>query len=198
VLRQCLLAGRRGRCRSRGAHQGSIGGPGRGDDRTSGQLAADILVERVTGVATAAVPVEVQVVITDRALLTDAFGTHDETPAHVPGYGTVPAAWARDLMTNNHVQAWMRRLYTHPQDGTLVAMDSTRRLFDGGLRRILVARDGTCVTPWCDAPAARLASPTGAGAGAGAVATAHRRHHDTHRPPAHVVRTAGPSGRPAG
>jgi hypothetical protein len=31
-------------------------------------------------------------------------------------------------------------------------MDSRRRLFDAGLRRFLVARDGTCRTPWCDAP----------------------------------------------
>ncbi len=47
---------------------------------------------------------------------------------------------------------WVRRLFTHPDDGTLVAMDSERRLFDGGLRRFLLARDGTCRTPWCDAP----------------------------------------------
>ena len=113
---------------------------------------ADILVERVTGQATAeAVPVELQVVITDRSLFTNAFGTDDETPAQVPGYGSVPAAWARDLLENPEVRAWLRRLYTHPEDGTLVAMDSMRRVFDGGLRRFLIARDGTCRTPWCDA-----------------------------------------------
>ena len=47
---------------------------------------------------------------------------------------------------------WLRRLYTHPSTGTLVAMESTRRLFPAGLRRYLVARDGVCRTPWCDAP----------------------------------------------
>jgi hypothetical protein len=31
-------------------------------------------------------------------------------------------------------------------------MESRRRLFDAGLRRYVVARDGTCRTPWCDAP----------------------------------------------
>jgi hypothetical protein len=128
-----------------------------GDGRSSGQLMADLIVERVTGQATAAaVPVEVQVVITDRALLTGAFGSGDETPAQVPGYGRVPAHWARELVADRDGEAaarvWLRRLYTHPDDGTLVAMDSTRRLFDGGLRRFLVARDGTCRTPWCDAP----------------------------------------------
>ena len=46
---------------------------------------------------------------------------------------------------------WLRRLFTHPSTGTLVAMDSGRRLFPAGLRRFVVARDGTCRTPWCDA-----------------------------------------------
>ncbi len=32
-------------------------------------------------------------------------------------------------------------------------MDSTRRTFEGGLRRYLLTRDAaTCRTPWCDAP----------------------------------------------
>jgi hypothetical protein len=51
-----------------------------GDPRGRGQVMADTLVERVTGQASAeGVPVEVQVVITDRALLAG-----DDTPAHVP------------------------------------------------------------------------------------------------------------------
>ncbi|MEP6649975.1 MAG: DUF222 domain-containing protein [Lapillicoccus sp.] len=125
----------------------------RGDERSTGQLMADILVERVTGQASAdAVPVEVQVVITDRSLFTGAFGAGDETPAQVPGYGSVSAAWARDLLARSDVRAWLRRFYTHPEDGTLAAMDSTRRLLDGALRRFLIGRDGTCRTPWCDAP----------------------------------------------
>jgi len=33
-------------------------------------------------------------------------------------------------------------------------MDSTRRLFPTALRRFLITRDGTCRTPWCDAPIA--------------------------------------------
>ncbi|HEU4999142.1 MAG TPA: DUF222 domain-containing protein [Lapillicoccus sp.] len=123
-----------------------------GDQRPSGQLMADLLVERVTGQSSAeAVPVEVQVVMTDRSLLAG-----DATPAQVPGYGTVPAGWARELLARDSTRAWVRRLYTHPVDGTLVAMDSTRRTFDGGLRRFLTARDGTCRTPWCDAPTRHL------------------------------------------
>ena len=134
-----------------------------GDERGKGQVMADTFVTRLTGQPTAdAVPVEVQVVMTDRALLAG-----DSAPAQLPGYGTLPAAWARDLLTprapdsvnegSAGARVWLRRLYTHPDTGTLVAMDSTRRTFEAGLRRYLLTRDaGTCRTPWCDAPARHL------------------------------------------
>jgi hypothetical protein len=137
-----------------------------GDARARGQVMADSLVERVTGQAVAdAVPLEVQLVITDRALLSG-----DVTPACLTGYGTVPAEWARGLLTRTasrtptpvpagspavsaEAQVWLRRLYTHPEDGALVAMDSQRRVFDGALRGFLLARDGgICRTPGCGAP----------------------------------------------
>ena len=136
-----------------------------GDERGKGQIMADAFVTRVTGQATAeAVPVEVQLVMTDRALLGGPDGA--DTPAQLPGYGTVPAAWARALLrpadrtgrdTDSRAAVWLRRLYTHPSTGALVSMDSTRRTFDGGLRRFLLTRDGgTCRTPWCEAPARHL------------------------------------------
>ncbi|WP_246167767.1 HNH endonuclease, partial [Arthrobacter citreus] len=72
-----------------------------GDERGRGQIMADTLVERVTGQATAdRVPVEVQLVITDRTLLTGilhpepitASGGSPETPGApgVPGTPGVP------------------------------------------------------------------------------------------------------------
>jgi hypothetical protein len=141
-----------------------------GDARGRGQVMADTLVERVTGQAAAdAAPVEVQLVVTDRALLSG-----EGTPTCLAGYGTVPAEWARRLLTRTQTQTpttvpgggpdltaeaqvWVRRLYTHPVDGTLVAMDSQRRMFDGALRRFLLARDaGTCRTPGCGAPVRHL------------------------------------------
>ncbi len=157
--------------------QAALSGKAAGDERGKGQLMADTLVERVTGQAQAGdVPVEVQVVITDRALIEGA-----DTPAHVPGYGPVPAGWARGLLTRDAASSpgaesspgatsgrafdssgvraastWIRRLYTHPGTGSLVAMDSARRLFPAGLRRFVVARDGQCRTPWCDAPVAHV------------------------------------------
>jgi hypothetical protein len=267
-----------------------------GDPRTRNQIMADTLVALVTGQDAATdVPIEVQVIITDRALFDG-----DDTAAHIPGYGPVPAAWVRHLLTpdpddpeyhydvdcpdTDHAEAepedsddvaevpdtdledleadaepedsddvaevpdtdledleadaepddrepddrepdhrepdlfhpdhegpdqaagddanhgdragsrppphptaqqppasagfvppprgftppvprprqsrraatWLRRLFTHPATGTLVAMDSRRRTFDAGLRRFLITRDGTCRTPWCDAPIRHL------------------------------------------
>ena len=139
-----------------------------GDPRTRGQVMADTLVERVTGQSCAtATPVEVQLVMTDRALLCG-----DQEPATIPGYGPVPAEWARDLVRDATIacppeprttspgvaavvaaaEVWLRRLYTHPGTGQLVAMDSRARRFPDALRHLLVTRDQTCRTPWCDAP----------------------------------------------
>ncbi|TRW46892.1 DUF222 domain-containing protein [Georgenia yuyongxinii] len=132
-----------------------------GDPRSRGQIMADTLVERVTGQAVAAaVPVEVQVVMTDRALLAG-----DDEPATIPGYGTVPAAWARLLVherTNGAgcaagaeeeaVLVWLRRLFTAPSTGQLVALDSRRRSVPAGLARFIDLRDQGCRTPYCDAP----------------------------------------------
>ena len=50
------------------------------------------------------------------------------------------------------LKIWVRRLYTAPGTGDLVAMDSKRRLFPAPLRRFIQIRDDTCRTPYCDAP----------------------------------------------
>ena len=48
--------------------------------------------------------------------------------------------------------AWLRRVWTRPGDGQLVAMESRRRMSPAGLRRLLGVRDQLCRTPWCGAP----------------------------------------------
>ncbi|MEW1823048.1 DUF222 domain-containing protein [Arthrobacter sp. NPDC080031] len=132
-----------------------------GETRSRGQMMADALVERTTGTPGGISAVEVQLVMTDRTLFQG-----DAEPARLPGYGIVPAAWARTLLTEGpgssnepgqHAQdqdlkVSLRRLYTAPGTGELVAADSKARLFPAGMRRFIQARDETCRTPYCDAP----------------------------------------------
>ena len=117
------------------------------------QIMADTLVERVTGLSTASeVPVEVNVVMSDGAVFGDADSPGRDTPAHVDGYGPVPAPVAREWLSDPDAKVWIRRLYARADDHALVGMDSMRRLFAGNLRRFIRIRDQRCRTPWCDAP----------------------------------------------
>ncbi|WP_284755506.1 HNH endonuclease signature motif containing protein, partial [Arthrobacter sp. efr-133-R2A-120] len=124
-----------------------------GDTRTRGQIMADALVERTTGTPGGISGVDIQLVMTDRTLFQG-----DSEPARLTGYGIVPAGWARELLSagesegSRELKLWLRRLYTAPGTGDLVAADSRARLFPAGLRRFIQARDDTCRTPYCDAP----------------------------------------------
>lgn len=127
-----------------------------GDERTLGQLRADVLVGRVTGQLEApAVPVEVQLVVPAGTL----FGstavlralTSGDEPAVLSGYGPLPAPVARQMVRDTAACS-LRRLLLDPESGTLVGRDPRRRLFSAGERDLLVARDRTCRTPYCDAP----------------------------------------------
>ena len=177
-----------------------------GELRGRGQVMADTLVERLTGRAAGSpVPVRLGLVMTDRALLSG-----DGEPAHLEGYGPLPAPLARALLRDggppgdgsshrgdvgahpppgreaadaarprpgdddaapdparagddaaapdparagdDAAQAWLHRLWTDPGSGELVAAEARGRVFPPALRRLLVWRDQTCRTPWCDAP----------------------------------------------
>jgi len=120
---------------------------GQGDQRTRGQIMADTLFERLTGESAADGPgVEIQLVMNDKTLLGD-----DHEPARLAGFGPIPAATAREIVRGAD-RAWVRRLFAAPDGASLVAMDSAHRVFTGGLRRFLIARDDVCRSPWCDAP----------------------------------------------
>lgn len=122
------------------------------DQRSRGQVMADTLVERITGrPAEVAQPVAVNLVISDESLLGDA-----PIAANVDGYGPIPAAVARHLVsgavTDSRSRATLRRLYRHPRSGALVAMESRARRFPKSLAAFIGFRDGRCRTPYCDAP----------------------------------------------
>ncbi|WGM21135.1 DUF222 domain-containing protein [Paenarthrobacter sp. OM7] len=130
-----------------------------GDARGRGQLMADTLTERITGTPGGISGINLDLVMTDRTLFQG-----DSEPARLKGYGIVPAEWGRELLgsgqaAQDHAAAlsaeftvWLRRLYTAPATGELLATDSKTRLFAGGLRRFIETRDDSCRTPYCDAP----------------------------------------------
>lgn len=123
-----------------------------GDERTRAQIMADLLVERVTGIGRATpTPVTVNLIVSDQSLLGDG-----SDPAHVHGYGPVPAAIAREWITlsgeDSETMTTVRKLYARPDTGALTAMESTARTFPKGLARLIELRDRSCRTPWCDAP----------------------------------------------
>jgi hypothetical protein len=139
-----------------------------GDPRTTSHLMCETFVERLTGVATDAIPSQINVVMTDVTLL----GLTDD-PAHLVGAGPLAAPYARELATNG--KAWLRRFLTDPVDGSLSHGDPRRRRFDGSLRELVVARDQHCqgiqcsrrirdidhVTPYADGGATTLADGQG-------------------------------------
>ncbi len=148
-------------------HAESLIGTGASGGRSRNQIMADTLVSRVTGREQATgTPVEIQLVMTDRAV----FGGDDEPGQlgdELTGHGPVPA-WLGRRIIGQADRAWVRRLYTTTPTsggsggsggGDLVGIESRRRPFRGTLRRLLVARDRTCRTPWCDAPIRHLDHP---------------------------------------
>jgi hypothetical protein len=109
-------------------------------DQEPAQLAGEVAFGDPWGV-------EVHLVVTDATLLGG-----DDTPALLttagpggsnPAGDLIPAPVARDLV-REAARAWVRRLYTHPESGQLVAMESTRRAFGGGLRRLVEAFGKSC------------------------------------------------------
>lgn len=145
-------------------------------DRSRGQLMVDLALDRILGRGDEQnVAVEIQLVMTDAALFGDPTVDRAATePALISGFGPIPASLARSMVRDAD-KAWVRRLFTSPESRHLVAMDSKRRLFDGSLRHLLILRDQTCRTPWCEAPIrhvdhaqrAREGGPTSAANGDG-------------------------------
>ncbi|KGN34971.1 hypothetical protein N802_02800, partial [Knoellia sinensis KCTC 19936] len=145
-------------------------------------------------------PVAVNLVMTDTTLLPAAFGGQAPVDdcATIPGWGVIPGAaarsWVAELLNFRGADAatdartgadrepatgtagrsdafvWLRRLFTDPTGRDLVALDSARRRFHGGLRHFLELRDPVCRVPWCDAPAVQADHTTPIHAGGGTTA----------------------------
>ncbi len=123
-----------------------------GDLRSRDQIMADLLVERVTGQASAQdVNVEIQLMMPLDSLLDPTV----ERAAHLLGFGPLPGPLAREAVLNSKGRRWWRRLFTHPAGGSGVAViggDPHRRRFSGWLAQLIQLRDQTCRDPHCEAP----------------------------------------------
>lgn len=137
-------------------------GDRRGHSAIMADTATDALIGREDGIEP--VTLDVGVIITDRALLDP--GSPD--PAVIEGYGAAPPEQMRSALreamrepTSEQddpfgpdgpaVRATLRRLYTHPTSGELVASESRSRTFPEGLSRMLRWSSVTCAGPHCDA-----------------------------------------------
>lgn len=120
-----------------------------GDQRTIAQIMADLLVERLTGQATAeAVPVEIGLVLTPEAML----GLSQQPGRFTDGGAPCPATVARDLATQPDAPVWLRRWFTDPVTDVVTTVDRARKRFFGGAElRFILIRDRHCRHPWCDA-----------------------------------------------
>jgi hypothetical protein len=119
-----------------------------GDQRSVSQLMADLLVERVTGQATAgAVPVEISLVMTPDSLL----GLSEE-PAVLRDGTPVPAHTARELAGRPDAPTWVRRVFADPITGVATSTDPRRRKFSAAEQRDIDMRDRTCRWPGCESP----------------------------------------------
>jgi 5-methylcytosine-specific restriction endonuclease McrA len=154
-----------------------------GDPRSRNQLMADTFVERTTGTPGGVTGIEVNLVMTDRTLLqgdseparlagygivpaTWARGliNREEAPEHKQGPVQerraagpgAPGSNSGQYDAVKELKIWLRRLYTAPETGDLVAMDSGRRRFPPPLRHFIQVRDDTRRTPYCDAPIRHL------------------------------------------
>ncbi len=152
-----------------------------GDTRNRGQVMADTLVERLTGTPGGISGIDVQLVMTDRTLFqADSEPARLQGYGIVPaewartliaGGRAGPDARVKDAAEEQakdgegqaevnaestagrkDFKVLLRRLYTAPASGELLAMDSRARIFPAGMRRFIETRDGTCRTPYCDAP----------------------------------------------
>lgn len=137
-----------------------------GGDAGHGALMADALVDTVLGRDGAMDEVELDlgVIITDRALFRPDAGD----PAHIEGYGPVPPEAVREQLRaavappraadadpfgkdGPVTRATIRRLFTHPTSGELVAVESRGRAFPSALAKFLTWRDTSCRGPFCNA-----------------------------------------------
>ncbi|WP_394215428.1 HNH endonuclease [Brachybacterium vulturis] len=131
-----------------------------------GALMADAFADTLIGREGGMDPVllEIGLIMTERSLLSPDHGDI----AHIEGYGSVPVGMVREQLRlalaepgpaeddrygpeGPPLRPVMRRLFTHPTSGELVAVESRARAFPPAMARFLDWRDLICRAPFCDA-----------------------------------------------
>ncbi|MGP9538450.1 HNH endonuclease [Brachybacterium sp. AOP43-C2-M15] len=138
-------------------------GDRRGHQAIEADCFADTLIGRENGMDPTTL--DIGVMITERALIHPGAGDL----AQIEGYGTAPAEvlleelrpllgvalteQAEEAMGADApaLRAVLRRLFTHPRKGELVAVESQARAFPAALARFVRWRDQACRGPYCDA-----------------------------------------------
>ncbi|MCP2180819.1 protein of unknown function (DUF222) [Prauserella alba] len=121
-----------------------------GEQRTLDQLRADITADLLLGrdpgahVPEAAAMVYLHLPI-DTALSISNSG------CELDGYGPIPAAIAREIMTNTD-STW-RAVLCDPATGRPTDLGRTRRRPTATIRDLVRVRDRECIIPWCHRPA---------------------------------------------
>ena len=138
-----------------------------GDRRGHQAIQADSLVDTLLGREDGMDPctLDIGVMITERALIHPGAGDL----AQIEGYGPAPAEVLREelrgalgaALTDEAdeamgpdgpaLRAELRRLYTHPRTGELVAVESRARAFPAALAKFIRWRDQVCRAPFCNA-----------------------------------------------
>lgn len=138
-----------------------------GDRRGHQAIQADSFVDTLLGQEDGMEPVtlDIGIMIAERALIHPTAGDL----AQIEGYGTAPAEVLRKELRGPlgvaltreteeemgpdgpALRAVMRRLYTHPRTGELVAVESRARAFPAALAKFILWRDRICRGPYCNA-----------------------------------------------
>jgi hypothetical protein len=130
-------------------------GAGRAGGRTLNQVEADTLVAWVDGggvgegdsSVAAGRGVDLTLVMTDETFL------GGDEPGRIPGHGPIPASLARRMLTPEQAaDVELRRLWIHPETGSVTKTDSRSRVLSPRLRNLVLVRDDVCATPYCGQP----------------------------------------------
>ncbi|MCP2255327.1 protein of unknown function (DUF222) [Prauserella aidingensis] len=121
-----------------------------GDSRTLDQLRADVTADLLLGRDPGVTPSEAAAMVYLHVPADTALTISDQG-CELDGYGPIPAAIAREIMTNQR-STW-RAVLCDPGTGEPLDLGRTRRRPSATIRELVRVRDRKCVMPWCHRPA---------------------------------------------